>query len=92
MIPVPKVLWKIVTDIESGSSIVLITLNNPRYKRVTRRQIFCTDICEESGWGAQLKGRKRKERGFTFCCDLTDFKQAVPWLPDVEEGGVLFFT
>ena len=92
MIPVPKVLWKIVTDIETGSSIVLITLNNPLYKRVTRSQIFCKDICKESGWDAQLKGRKRKERGFTFCCDLRDFKQVVPWLPDIEDGGVLFFT
>lgn len=92
MIPVPKVLWKIVTDIETSCSVVLITLNNPLYKRVTRRQMFCRDICNESGWDSQLNGRKRKERGFTFCCGLTDFKKSVPWLPNIEDGGVLFFT
>ena len=92
MIPVPKVLWKVVTDIQSGSSIVLITLNNPLYKRITRRQVFCTDICEETGWDVQLMRRKIKERGYTFCCDLQDFKQQVPWLPDIKDGGVLHFA
>ena len=92
MIPVPKVLWKVVTDIQSGSSIVLITLNNPLYKRITRRQVFCTDICEETGWDVQLTRRKIKERGYTFCCDLQDFKQQVPWLPDIKDGGVLHFA
>jgi hypothetical protein len=80
-IPVPRVLWKVVTDPATGRAIVLLTLNNPDYKRVTKVQVFCPDRCEETGWAAALPSRKRLRSGYTFCCSMADFAQTVPWLP-----------
>ena len=86
----------------SNSSIVFLTLNNPLYKRVTRVQAFCPDICQETGWeevlllllllaptspNQVLEGRKNIEGGYTFCCSLQEFRKTVSWLPDISTGS-----
>lgn len=45
-------------------------------------QVFCPDICEESGWGGELDSRSSLEAGYTFCCSLDEFRKTVTWLPD----------
>jgi len=98
MIPVPKVLWKVVRDPSTGDSIVLVTLNNPHYKRVTKVQVFCPDVCEDAGWAKVLDTRKEMEAGYTFCCSIKHFREKVPWLPDLwpqqdeEEDWLLNFN
>ena len=92
LVPVPKVLWKIVTEPKTSKSIVVITLNNPSYKRVTKVQMFCPDICEETGWAEEIGARKAMTEGFTFCCSLQEFRKVVPWIPYIHGNSILNFN
>jgi len=89
-IPVPKYLWKLVVD-TNGDSVVFVTLNNPHLARVTRSVALCSDVCEESGWGERLKERTKVKQGYTQCCDTKQFREKVPWLPNVEGENLLVF-
>jgi len=81
LIPVPRVLWKMVREPLTSRAIVFVTLNNPHYKKVTRVQVFCPDVCQVSGWENALDLRKNSGAGYTFCCSLKEFIKSVPWLP-----------
>jgi len=90
-IPVPKYLWKLVVDANSGESITFVTLNNPHLRYLTRSVALCSDICDLTGWGVKLKERHSIDQGFTWCCDTVDFKEKVGWLPIVNISGLLNF-
>lgn len=77
-IEVPKWFWKILHNETSDSAIVLMTLNNPHAKLVDA-QGFCTNIC--SSVGLISAGLKRLAKGYTYCCELGDFKKTVTSVP-----------
>jgi len=90
-IPVPKYLWKLVVDANSGESITFVTLNNPHLRYLTRSVAICSDICDLTGWGVKLRERHSIDQGFTRCCDTVDLKEKIPWLPIVNISGLLNF-
>lgn len=77
-IEVPKWYWKILHNETSDSAIVLMTLNNPHAKLV-EAQGFCANIC--SSVGLISTGLKRLTKGYTYCCDLNDFRKTVTTIP-----------
>lgn len=95
LIPVPRVLWKMVREPHTSRAVVFVTLNNPHYKKVNRVQIFCPDVCQASGWEKALDSRKNLGAGYTFCCSVKEFIKSVPWLPvlaDRQEEELLNFN
>lgn len=75
---VPKWFWKILLNETSDSAIVLLTLNNPHAK-LAEAQGFCNNICSSAGLISA--GLKRLTKGYTYCCELNDFKKTVTFLP-----------
>ena len=57
-IPVSKYLLKLMVDTVSGDSIVFVTLNNPHLPYLTRSFTLCKDLCQELGWGDELRKRE----------------------------------
>lgn len=88
-IPVPLYYWKAVTREDTGKTIVFVGINNIHIQRITRSKVFCSDICAESGWDKVLPDRSSISSGYTFCCELEEFKKKVPWLPVLPNKGVL---
>lgn len=96
-IEVPKWFWKIVHNETSDSAIVLMTLNNPHAKLVDAQSInlqnletkllltiyiftgFCQNIC--SSVGLISHGLKSLKKGYTYCCELNDFRKTVTTVP-----------
>lgn len=78
-IEVPEYLWKVIMNEKENSAIVMITLNNPFAKR-SDVQEFCPNVCERAGL-SNLNFNKML-KGYTFCCELNDFKAAVKILPN----------
>lgn len=76
--PVPKWFWKILVNESSDAAIVLMTLNNPHAK-LAEAQGFCNNIC--SSVGLISAGLKRLNKGFTYCCELNDFRKTVSFVP-----------
>ncbi|KAJ6648590.1 hypothetical protein Bhyg_03820 [Pseudolycoriella hygida] len=72
--PVPKWLWKIVKNTSTNSAIVFITLNDP-YRSVDEVEEFCPNVCAKAS--VDTKHFKTMTQGYTFCCDLTDFRQVI---------------
>lgn len=85
--PVPKWFWKILVNESSDSAIVLMTLNNPHAK-LAEAQGFCNNIC--SSVGLISAGLKRLTKGFTYCCELNDFRKTVTFIPkDINAKNLL---
>lgn len=77
-IEVPKWFWKVIINRDLDSAIVMITLNNP-FERKSNIQEFCKNVCDKAGLRSSWFSNIRK--GYTFCCDLNDFKKTVTVLP-----------
>lgn len=77
-IEVPKWLWKVMIDETSDSGIVMITLNNPFAKKSDVVE-FCTNVCRRAGFNNNQFDRMNK--GYTFCCEIEDFKRSINVLP-----------
>ena len=90
-IPVPEYLWKLVVDTVSGDSIVFVTLNNPHLPYLTRSVTLCKDLCQDAGWGNELREREEVGQGFTHFSDTKQFRKKVPWVPEVEGEKILLF-
>ncbi|OWR49308.1 hemicentin-2 [Danaus plexippus plexippus] len=71
--PVPMYLWKIIQNPADNSSLAVIQLNIPN---VTSAEAYsympCNDICPEVEW---LRNNDWQDvnKGFTFCCSISDF-------------------
>lgn len=77
-IPVPQWMWKILKNDAASSAIVFITLNNP-FATANEIQEFCTNVCDRAFLSRKQLQNPRK--GYTFCCELSEFKSIVKTLP-----------
>ena len=75
-IEVPKWFWKIIRNPSTNQGIALVTLNNPF---VTSTDTICRDICSSSGWFQDAYNNY--EKGYTYCCAVSDLMSAVPFIP-----------
>jgi len=93
LIPVPEFYWKIVHDGQEDEAIVFVGLNDPHFEGDAEVEAqICPNVCEDYLW--LFSFRTQAEKGFLYCCTYQDFKQAVPWVPDLPFGndpGVLKF-
>lgn len=75
---VPKWMWKIIKNTSTNSAIVMITLNDP-FKSDNDVDEFCTNVCSDAY--VDSKHFKTMRKGYTFCCNLREFRQVVRSLP-----------
>lgn len=70
----------------TDSAIVFVTVNNPHIEDGPAEEI-CTNVCEQSG--IFHSNFPDVTKGYTFCCDLNEFKTLVDSLPDEVRGSNL---
>lgn len=81
LIEVPKWIWKILKDPQTGHGIALVTLNN--MFATTHKQI-CTNIGDTSHWGDHYSGPdgfSDYSRGYTIVCDVNELMRDVSDIP-----------
>lgn len=89
-IEVPKWFWKIIRDPSNSQGIALITLNNPFVTSINDSELLCRDICSSSGWYQEAYASF--DRGYTYCCSVSDLMAAIPFIPsDASASGILNF-
>jgi DNA/RNA endonuclease G (NUC1) len=81
LIEVPKWYWKVIINPVTKAGIVMITSNNPFAPLATlRSEEFCQNVCEEAG--VETKPLQNVRKGYTFCCEVNEFKRMVNVLPN----------
>ena len=79
VIPVPKILFKVVYSKVQKSGIVFLTVNNPYVQSLNGFQI-CTDICDRLHY-VTWNGPNHEGKGLSYCCEIDDFRRAYNYLP-----------
>ncbi|KAM3965964.1 salivary protein Tsal2A [Aphomia sociella] len=89
VIPVPQYFYKVVYEPRSKRGIAFVGINNPYYTMTEARELFfCEDICRGNRQFAWLSWHPdNPSEGYTFCCTIPDFRQAVHHLPTFEVRG-----
>lgn len=83
---VPKWMWKVIKNTSTDSAIVFITLNDP-FGSEGEVEEFCTNVCDRAN--VESTQFKTMKKGYTFCCDLMDFRRVVHSLPQEATAGNL---
>lgn len=81
MMEVPKWMWKILRDPQTGYGIALVTLNN---MFATEHEQICVNIGGTSHWGDHYSGPdgfSDYSRGYTIVCDVNELMRVVPDIP-----------
>lgn len=79
-VPIPKWFWKIIINERIRTAIVLITSNNPFFEKNNGVQEICPNICQEANMNFNYFSVI--EKGYTYCCELNQFRKTVNVLPD----------
>lgn len=83
-IAVPKFFWKFVYEPKEKKGAVFVGTNNP-YK--SEREEICRDVSDSIKW---LSWKKDNQiAGYSYACDVDDFRKVVPYLPEYEINGLL---
>lgn len=77
-IKAPRFYFKILLHRASDSAIVFVSANNP-YINEGKEVEICTNVCKESG--LEHAHFPDVTKGYTFCCELKEFKRLVKTLP-----------
>ncbi|KAM7342770.1 salivary protein Tsal1-like [Cochliomyia hominivorax] len=85
-IEAPKYYYKILMHKPSDSAIVFVTVNNPYIEDGAKEEI-CKNVCKKSG--ILHDNFPDVTKGYTFCCELNEFKKLVPSLPKEVQGNKL---
>lgn len=94
MIPVPAFYYKVVVDMATSRGVVLVGVNNPH---ATRQQLsdggeyrLCPDVSHRIGRWMRRWQPTVVRRGFSYACDVNDFREVVNELPsDLRTTGLL---
>lgn len=62
-------------------------INGPKTIDEAKSEVFCKDICEESGY--VKTNWKNPSKGYIFCCSVSDFRKKVKTLPTFKVSEVL---
>jgi hypothetical protein len=88
-ISVPKLYWKVVYDPESQGGVVFVGINNP-YLNVSNPLgdcLICTDVCSNISWVNW--DPQNIAKGYSYCCEVDDFRSKVKYLPQFTVSGLL---
>ena len=86
-IPIPKFFWKAVYDPESQAGVVFVGINNPHISDPQGDYLICTDVCANISWVNW--DQKNITAGYSYCCEVDDFRSTVDILPDFPVSGLL---
>lgn len=73
-------------DERENQAIAVIQINNP-WEASPESQVFCPNLCSQISWVTWNITDKRL--GYTFCCDIESFKNAVPFAPTFASAPTL---
>lgn len=86
--PVPQIFWKVLYNPATQAGVAFIGLNNPYQDPSTiSRDIRCTDICSQISWLTWTQ--KDIIKGYSYCCEVNDFRNAFPDLPSFPVSSLL---
>ena len=85
-IPVPKFFWKAVYDPKSQAGVVFVGINNPYVSNPQGDYLICTDVCSNVSWIQW--DQKNIKKGYSYCCEVDDFRSKVKTLPDFPVSGL----
>ncbi|XP_049864932.1 uncharacterized protein LOC126366062 [Pectinophora gossypiella] len=90
-LPVPLYFYKVVYDASRRQGTAFVSINNPHYTEAEVRALtFCTDRCRNNAAFDWLRWQPdRIDIGYSFCCDVDDFRRTVPHLPAFTVTGLL---
>jgi hypothetical protein len=86
-IPVPKFYWKAVYDPKSQAGVVFVGINNPHVSNLQSHYLICNDVCSKISWVKW--DQKNITKGYSYCCDVGDFRSKVQTLPQFPVSGLL---
>lgn len=86
--PVPRMFWKVLYNPATKAGIAFVGLNNPYQDPATiPADVRCTDICNQVTWLSWYQ--KDVKKGYSYCCEVNDFKKAFPDLPNLTVTSLL---
>ncbi|GFG38327.1 hypothetical protein Cfor_01738 [Coptotermes formosanus] len=85
-IPVPKLFWKVVYEPKSENGVVFVGTNNPYLPDPQGDYLICNDVCSKISW--LQWDQKDTEKGYSYCCDVDDFRSTVKTLPQFTRANV----
>jgi hypothetical protein len=74
-IPVTKFYWKAVYDPKSLVGVVFVGINNPYVSKPQGDYLICTDVCSKISWINW--DQKNITKGYSYCCEVEDFRSTV---------------
>jgi hypothetical protein len=86
--PTPRYFWKVIRDTQTNTATAFVGMNNP-YLSVAeaQRDVFCNDISSSISW--LTWSRLNITGGYSFACEISDFRRTVTELPSFTTNGVL---
>ncbi|XP_047989807.1 uncharacterized protein LOC125229074 [Leguminivora glycinivorella] len=90
-LPVPLYYYKVIYDESRRLGTAFVSINNPWYTEAEAHALtFCTDRCRNNAAFSWLGWQPdRVDIGYSFCCDVNDFRRTVPHLPAFTVNGLL---
>jgi hypothetical protein len=86
-IPVPKLFCKAVYEPISKAGVVFVGVNNPYVPNPQGDYIICTNVCSNITWVTW--DRTNIKKGYSYCCNVNDFRTMVKYLPRFTVSGLL---
>ena len=90
LIPVPRLYFRVVIEPLSGRGVVLIGVNNPHLTLAEIRNdyVICRDVSSKITW----LNWKRTDilAGYSYACDVNEFRKRVTHLPTFKVTGLLY--
>jgi hypothetical protein len=86
--PIPRFYWKVLRDSSTNLATAFVGMNNPYITlQDAQRDVFCNDISSSITWLGW--SRTNITGGYSFACEINDFRRTVTDLPAFTVSGVL---
>ena len=83
-------MWKVIHDPVANTAVAIIQINNPYPENhFESDKNLCPDCCKDLNWITWNTSDARL--GYTYCCDVESFSQAVPYAPKLGSLPLLNF-
>ncbi|XP_076028810.1 salivary endonuclease-like [Oratosquilla oratoria] len=90
VVPVPKLMWKVVHHPEWNEALAIVGLNNPYATKLNPEDRLCDDVCSHIEWLKDLDLNDFK-KGYMYCCSVQDLRKSVPDVPDLGKTTLLWY-
>jgi hypothetical protein len=76
-----------VYDLKSHAGVVFVGINNPHISEPEGDYLICNDVCSQISWVNW--DQKNIEKGFSYCCEVDEFRSKINNLPPFPVSGLL---